>query len=159
MTRQQPQRQGMQPNVQNIVEACQTLSIGFGNINNIPAMQQGNAIMTFLCTMNEQVNQRFARLEQQLHEKDVKIQALEHNSMARLQNSKLLSATDELTELHNSTTNETIDHFPPMSGLIETLPPDELSHILQALGAGTEGPIEERIKRLRVLLGLIAEPA
>jgi predicted NBD/HSP70 family sugar kinase len=82
----------------------------------------------------------------------------ESNSIARLQNSLLISPDSALTELHNPETNLPIDRFPATPGEIYQMTNAALNSVLRALGVGVGGTMEARRQRLRLKIGLKADP-
>jgi hypothetical protein len=56
-------------------------------------------------------------------------------------------------------TNELIDQFPATPRAIRDMPGEALNIVLRALGMETDGGLEQRRQRMRVQIGLKANPA
>lgn len=83
----------------------------------------------------------------------------EVNNVARLINSTLMDADLQLSPLRNVATNELIDQFPATPRAIRGMPSAALDTVLRALGMEIDGRIEQKRLRLRVQIGLKADPA
>jgi hypothetical protein len=60
--------------------------------------------------------------------------------------------------MHNPETNVPITGFPNNSGEIRQMDSATLNALLEELGVGTEGTMPARRERLRIKIGLIANP-
>ena len=83
----------------------------------------------------------------------------DHNAFARLQNSILIAGTGTLTALHNPTTNVPIANFPATPNAIQQMSAARIGHVLGALDLPTNGSTAEKKERLRLYIGLKANPA
>jgi hypothetical protein len=83
----------------------------------------------------------------------------EVNNVARLINNTLIDADGQLSHLRNVATNELIDQFPATPRAIRGMPSAALDTVLRALGMEIDGRIEQKRQRLRVQIGLKADPA
>lgn len=83
----------------------------------------------------------------------------EHNSVVRLQNSRLLTSDLPLSIMHNPETNVPIVGFPNNSREIGRMNSATLNALLEELGVGTDGAMPARRERLRIKIGLVANPA
>jgi hypothetical protein len=83
----------------------------------------------------------------------------EVNNVARLINSTLTDADLQLSPLRNVATNELIDQFPATPRAIRVIPSAALDTVLRALGMEIDGQINQKRQRLRVQVGLKADPA
>jgi hypothetical protein len=78
--------------------------------------------------------------------------------VARLVNSTLGNPNGQLSPLRNVATNELIDQFPATPRVIRDMPGATLDAVLRALGMDIDGQIEQKRQRLRVQIGLRADP-
>ena len=83
----------------------------------------------------------------------------EVNNVARLINCSLVEPNGQLSPLRNVATNGLIDQFLATPRAIRGMPSAALDTVLRALGMEIDGWIEQKRQRLRVQIGLKADPA
>ncbi|KAF2090712.1 hypothetical protein K490DRAFT_53676 [Saccharata proteae CBS 121410] len=85
--------------------------------------------------------------------------AINHNNVARVANSHLTSAADDLHVLHSLKTAKPIDRFPGTAKDIVKLSDTLVDAMLLALEEERKGTRDQKVERLRVQFGLKANPA
>lgn len=90
---------------------------------------------------------------------DRRLEATDHNALARLQNSILNANDDILTALHSPTTNTPIAGFPVRSNAIQRMTGAQVDGVLTALGLPIVGLVPAKRQQLRLYIGLKARPA
>ncbi|KAF2140194.1 uncharacterized protein K452DRAFT_299580 [Aplosporella prunicola CBS 121167] len=97
--------------------------------------------------------------ELKLEKLDTRLRATNHNNVARIANSHLVSADDHLHVLHSLKTNRPIERFPSTPKDIAKLTDTLVDAMLLALDADRMGTKESKAERLREHIGLRANPA
>lgn len=138
-----------QPDFDAMARGLQAVATEVGNMANLPAVEDGNAILQAIRDMNFNLNNRFDELR-------TLIAASNHNSLAFVANSHVRHAHTMLMPLHHHTTNLAIANFPATSGDISTLSVAVLDQILAALGAPTNSNRVDKKARLRTKIGLLS---
>ncbi|KFY47140.1 hypothetical protein V494_00161 [Pseudogymnoascus sp. VKM F-4513 (FW-928)] len=114
---------------------------------NIPSLDNGVAILEAIRDLGRKFDVVTVRLK-----------AVDSNNIARLSNCMLVDASSELAMLRNVDTNQPIEGFPQTPRDIAGLTGPVINSILRALGADDRGGIDARRKRLRVQIGMKADP-
>ncbi|QDS76809.1 hypothetical protein FKW77_002608 [Venturia effusa] len=120
------------------IQGIETIRDDLAYLANIPAVQQGNAILLQLAAINHQLTHLVANT---------------HNLRASHQNA-VREVGDPLIPLHNVTTNLPIPHFPATPAAINNLPAPILNTILLELQLPATGSVARRKRLLRIALGL-----
>ncbi|KAF2478448.1 hypothetical protein BDY17DRAFT_328513 [Neohortaea acidophila] len=140
---------GLQPDFNRMAECHQILSTELQHCQNLPAIAGAQEILAAIAQLREQMN----RMERNLTSR---MSANDHNSIARTQNSLLTSRDENLSPLHNPTTNAAIPDFPSTPREIDQLPAQAANATLGALGQGTDGSLPVKRQRIRITVGLPA---
>ncbi|KAG8628414.1 hypothetical protein KVT40_004287 [Elsinoe batatas] len=90
---------------------------------------------------------------------ETKTKTVNANNVARVANSQLVSADEKLHPLLSLKTGKAIDKFPATPQDIGKLSVTVIDAILSTLDADRTGKEEEKRERLRVQIGLKANPA
>ncbi|KAF8516873.1 hypothetical protein JB92DRAFT_2829153 [Gautieria morchelliformis] len=124
----------LQPNMQVLNQAFRTAAQEIEKFPNIPAIDQGNAILEEIRRLNERIDNRFDQLQ-------ARLQAVSH----------------PLAPLVHTETGDVIENFPVNVRAIQDMRGPELNRILQALGQAENGNVVERRERLIVAVGVVMQ--
>ncbi|KAI0434593.1 hypothetical protein F5Y09DRAFT_295935 [Xylaria sp. FL1042] len=147
-----------QPDFDHIKGMYAELGEQFALCVNIPAVAEGQRILDILGEIREQgrlMNERLVGIERHMREQDVSAAARDWNVFARFLNSRAMKAEDTLRPFRGIGTNEVIESFPQRLGELDTLPAATVNEVLRGLGEPVDGPIVERRRKLKLLVGVI----
>ncbi|QDS67835.1 hypothetical protein FKW77_007379 [Venturia effusa] len=130
------------PDLQQILDRMNTMARDFG------------ARFDTIDNRFDAVENRLDTIDGRLNTLGTKMQAANHNGMARTQNSHLGQDSDTLALLHNWENNAEIDGYPNTVGDIKTMRRRDMEVVLTALGAPVPAALEERREAVRIALGL-----
>ncbi|KAI0115422.1 hypothetical protein F4814DRAFT_419471 [Daldinia grandis] len=162
-----------QPDFPTIASNYAGLSREFSRCINLPAVNEGNQILSVLRdiqsavsrlearmvkieTRMEKIETRMERIETQFHELGIQMKAMDSNNISRLINSKGENQKAELQPFHAVSTGEQIENFPATVGDIQDLSNAELSRILLLLNQPSTGTQQVKRKRLALTIGVTA---
>ncbi|KIM79140.1 hypothetical protein PILCRDRAFT_10564 [Piloderma croceum F 1598] len=143
----------LQPNIQIINQAALYITAELAKFPNIPALDQGNAILDAIRDLDTQANNRHNELI-------ARIRAIDRNQIARLVNSGCTLPTSALTALLNAKTGAPIANFPATVANIQALTDDnsyqgqDVNRILKELDQDSTGTTESRRARLIRAVGV-----
>ncbi|RMZ89926.1 hypothetical protein DV736_g2856, partial [Chaetothyriales sp. CBS 134916] len=132
-----------QPDFERISEAHLTLYEEASKFPNLPAMDNGRALLNAIQDLTREVRQGFAKMSN-----------LDRNNAARVQNTYVVSSAETLSPFINPETGDEIDGFPATSAEIRQMSPQQLGALLRALGLDAAGARPAKERRLREYIGL-----
>ncbi|KAH8799481.1 hypothetical protein F5884DRAFT_129313 [Xylogone sp. PMI_703] len=156
-TQGQPRRGTALPTIPNfdlIAQSYQTLSTELAKCQHLPAIDNSVSILQAIQELGRGIN----RIDERIERMEMRLKAVDSNNIARLSNSMIIDADAELSTLRNIESDEPIDYFPRTPRDIAGLTGHVLNTILRALGTDVGGTMDARRKRLRVQIGLKADP-
>ncbi|QUC23176.1 uncharacterized protein UV8b_07417 [Ustilaginoidea virens] len=148
-----------QPNFGLISEGFGSLSEQFALCANLPAVNNGDRLVTTLQTILNrlvQLNEKADALDRKVEDLRSDMSAERRNAIARLQNSSVMSVSEDLVALHNPATGALINNFPPTLGHLDRLEMRQVNELLQQLGEVGTGRIDERRRHLMRTIGVLA---
>ncbi|RMD40081.1 hypothetical protein DV735_g5067, partial [Chaetothyriales sp. CBS 134920] len=155
---QAPHQLGPQPNFEAMQLCINGFNAEVAKFPNIPAIAEGNAILMQLQQMQlqlQEIRHDLADLRGTMAQDRIRQNAIDHNGVARVENSRAARDNFELVAFHALNTNEPIPGFPETPSQLSTLPGNQLDPILAALGLPGGGNIGQRRKRLAQHIGLV----
>lgn len=120
-------------------------------------VKKGGEYEKELTTLRNRSNELYSKAdaaEKRASDLESKIKAADHNSLARLSNSRLANPNHPLTPLKDVTQNLPIAKFPKHEKDVRVMSALEVSTVLRALDAPTSGSTGEQKTRLKELIGL-----
>ncbi|TKA82631.1 hypothetical protein B0A55_00756 [Friedmanniomyces simplex] len=156
---------GPPPDFELLAQSCITMAENFSRFRNLPAVDNGVAIMEAIQTLNnrmEQMQQQMQQMHQQTQQQllgmeerlGMRISASNTNSLSRLQNSQLIAPDNALAPLYHHMTNTPIDDFPATPAGIANLSAASATALLTALGENVAGTLLAKRQRIRHAIGL-----
>ncbi|RPA90059.1 hypothetical protein L873DRAFT_1795733 [Choiromyces venosus 120613-1] len=104
----------------------------------------------------EDLRLRFEDLRIQLDGIKQQLQAAGFNSLARFENSSLTRTSGSQLSTLRKAQNKHVNGFPHTLGHLDPLSSGNVNALLTAYGLPTEGPVAERRRRLKKLIGVTA---
>ncbi|KAF2803018.1 uncharacterized protein BDZ99DRAFT_548422 [Mytilinidion resinicola] len=168
-----PQLGGPQPNLGLLAHGLQEAATELANFANLPALAQGDAIMQLMQQNHRETQRQMQQMQTQMQQMEQRIvqqirdqiqqlrtdittghQAIEYNSIARLDNASIRLSDTAITALRDLTTNVNIAGFPATHAHLSDMTDPALDGVLAALGQPTNGTTEDKKQLLRFYIGL-----
>ncbi|KAK5117648.1 hypothetical protein LTR62_005071 [Meristemomyces frigidus] len=158
----------LQPDFELMAQASTTMAEQFTRCRNLPALDQGVAIVEAMRNMQQQMQtmqQQMQTMQQQMQTMQQQLLGMEErlggrisanntNTLSRLHNSQLTSPDQTLAPLSNPMTNAPIDEFPATPATLANLSMASATNLLTALGESTAGNLTAKRQRIRRAIGL-----
>ncbi|KAI5839544.1 hypothetical protein DFP73DRAFT_208468 [Morchella snyderi] len=124
----------------NVARAHASIAINLERMQNVPAFNQGAAILEAIRQGFEEVNNR--------------LDSIEYNSIARHTNGHANHSTTPLTPLRDSR-NRDVANFPADLAALINMNAGELNQLLQAYGLPVVGNIGSRRNQFKKFIGVV----